>query len=72
MKARDRKIRQLRTMLEPLGWRYVFTGTQHHRFIPPAGQPVGLANTPSEIRGDRNAVAALRRAGAPLPRGFKL
>ena len=55
------------------GWSYDTTTAGHPRLSPPKGKidprtgalmaPVTFPKTPSDHRGDKNGVAALRRAG---------
>jgi hypothetical protein len=60
-------------MLEPLwsipGWSYARrnpNGGGKPRVTAPSGAKYVLSNTPSDVRGIRNAKAALRRLGAPI------
>lgn len=60
------------------GWTYDVTRDGHPRLTPPAGTtdpyrqgrpaaPITFASTPSDVRGDKNAVAYLRRVGVDIP-----
>lgn len=58
------------------GWTYDETSDGHPRFTPPPGTidtyrnrpaaPVTFGKTPSDHRGDRNAVSLLRRLGVDI------
>jgi hypothetical protein len=61
--------------LEKQGWTITMTGSNHYRVTPPPGllardgspsSVVFLAYTPSDYRGQRNALSLLRRQGADL------
>jgi hypothetical protein len=57
------------------GWTLDQTAKNHPRLTPPRGRrdgqgdrltPVTFARTPSDWRGDRNAIAKLRRSGIEI------
>lgn len=63
---------------ESQGWVYDETEEGHPRLNPPAGwpdpyrggrpaMPVTFGKTPSDVRGDKNGVAVLRRLGVEIP-----
>lgn len=60
---------------EAAGWTYDRTKRDHPRLTPPKGTlrpggdrqgPITFASSPSDIRGDRNGRARLRRAGVDI------
>lgn len=60
---------------EAAGWTYDRTRKHHPRLTPPRGlldatgksqPPIMFASSPSDIRGDKNGIASLRRAGVDL------
>ena len=69
------RLRKIVKAAQKAGWSVDATSKGHPRLSPPRGlrnaqgdlvAPVTFALTPSDVRGDRNACAALRRAGVPL------
>lgn len=68
-----KRLRKIVKAAEAKGWTYDTTTAGHPRLSPPRGMvdertgnlmaPVTFAKTSSDHRGDKNAVAALRRAG---------
>lgn len=60
--ARRSEWGRLFRAVEQAGWRVRRT---RHGWLawPPAGPPVNLCRTPSDVRAVRNTTAALRRAG---------
>lgn len=75
--AIPKRLKHLWTLAEAKGWTYSETKDGHPSFVPPRGlirpgsdhlvAPIVFALTPSDVRGDRNAIAALRRAGVAVP-----
>lgn len=70
-----KRLRKIVKAAEKAGWTPDFTSKGHPRLTPPAGlrdrngdlvRPVTFALTPSDHRGDRNTIAALRRAGLDI------
>ena len=71
-----KRLKKVIQAAERAGWTYDETKNGHPRLNPPRGQvdprtgnlraPITFAKTPSETRGDRNGIAALRRAGVDL------
>lgn len=51
------------------GWDVVFTKNGHIRWQPPYGCAVFTPSSPSDYRGERNAIAKLRRAGLDVKVG---
>ena len=74
--AVPKRLKKVVKAAEAAGWMYDTTANGHPRLKPPAGQkdertgelqaPVTFAKTPSDNRGDKNGIAALRRAGVNL------
>lgn len=72
-----KRLRPCWEAAEKAGWTYDETSDGHPRFTPPPGlrdphrnrpaAPVTFGKTPSDHRGDRNAVALLRRLGVDIP-----
>ena len=73
-----KRLRELFRLAEAKGWTYDETSDGHPRFRPPPGvtdpyredrpaAPVTFGKTPSDIRGDQNAVSYLRRLGVDVP-----
>ncbi len=72
-----KRLRAWVKLAEAEGWTFDMTSDGHPRLKPPSGvvdphtgrpaAPVTFSSTPSDIRGDRNAAAYLRRYGVPLP-----
>ena len=60
-----KRLQAIVKVAEAAGWRYDVTRKGHPRLTPPGGSgaPVTFALTPSDKRGDKNSIAALRRAG---------
>lgn len=73
-----KRLKEIVRRAEEQGWAYDETRDGHPRLSPPPGavmpgtdtlvHPVTFSKTPSDHRGDRNAVAVLRRSGVELPR----
>jgi hypothetical protein len=67
------RLKKIVKAAEKQGWEYDVTSAQHPRLTPPRGSrdertgdllaPVTFAKTGSDHRGDKNGIAALRRAG---------
>lgn len=67
------RLKRLVRAAEAAGWSYDTTKGSHPRLSPPAGlldprtgslqAPVTFALTPSDVRGDRNSAAVLKRHG---------
>ena len=74
--AIPKRLKKIVKAAEAAGWVYDTTASGHHRLTPPSGQvdqrtgnlraPITFAKTPSDIRGDKNGIAALRRAGVDI------
>ena len=73
-----KRLKQWVRLAENEGWTYDETEDGHPRLTPPKdltdvrrnglpAAPVTFSKTSSDIRGDRNTVAALRRLGVPIP-----
>lgn len=71
------RLRKIVKAARKAGWTYDVTGKGHPRLSPPPGQrdrlgdlqaPITFALTSSDIRGDKNSCARLRRAGVDLDR----
>ena len=71
------RLRKIVKIAQAAGWTYDTTGKSHPRLSPPPGlrnksgelqAPVTFALTSSDVRGDRNSCARLRRAGVDVPR----
>lgn len=67
-----KRLRKIVKSAVEQGWTQDFTKNGYTRLLPPRGActatgdlvaPVIFAKTPSDHRGDRNAIGALRRAG---------
>jgi len=67
-----KRLKRIVAAAEADGWTYDLTSKGHPRLTPPKGRldrsgqraiPITFALTSSDIRGDRNACARLRRAG---------
>lgn len=75
--AVPKRLKAIVTLAQAQGWTYAETTDGHPQLVPPAGlinpatgrlaPPVTFAKTPSDVRGDRNAVAQLRRLGITVP-----
>ena len=74
-----KRLRSIVAAAEEKGWRYDETSNGHPRLTPPRGltdayrngrpaAPVTFGKTPSDHRGDANAVSVLRRLGVNIPR----
>lgn len=70
-----KRLKKIVKAAEAAGWRYDVNKGNHHRLWPPKGTlmpdgepcgPIQFACSPSDIRGDRNAIARLRRAGLDI------
>lgn len=71
-----KRLKKIVKAAEDKGWRYDTTSAGHPRLTPPRGMvdgrtgdlmaPVTFAKTSSDHRGDKNGVAALRRAGVNI------
>ena len=65
----DKELRKLLEAIEEQGFHTKRTANGHHTVRTPDGQFVTvISGTPSDKRGTRNALAALRRAGFIWPR----
>lgn len=72
-----KRLRAWVELAEREGWTYDETKDGHPRLTPPKGTvdpkynrpaaPAVFGKTPSDIRGDANTVAHLRRNGVPIP-----
>ncbi len=72
-----KRLRTIVELAEAQGWTYSETADGHPQLVPPAGMinpatgrlapPVSFAKTPSDVRGDRNSIAQLRRLGLQVP-----
>lgn len=68
-----KRLKKIVKAAESQGWSYDETRNHHPRLSPPRGiidprtgelmAPVTFAKTSSDHRGDKNGIAALRRAG---------
>lgn len=68
-----KRLKKVVKAAESQGWTYDTTSAGHPRLTPPRGMmdprtgdlmaPVTFAKTSSDHRGDKNGIAALRRAG---------
>lgn len=67
-----KRVRLLTASAVAYGWKLDFTSSGHWRLKPPDGwrapegvevHQVTFSATPSDIRGDKNALATLRRMG---------
>ncbi len=72
------RLREWVELAEGVGWTYDETKDGHPRLSPPPGltnshrgnrpaAPITFGKTPSDRRGDTNAVALMRRLGIPIP-----
>lgn len=78
MGAIPKRLRTIITIAEQQGWLFKQTSSGHPQLIPPKGATdpqtgrlavaVTFGKTPSDIRGDLNAVSYLRRNGVDIPR----
>jgi len=69
------RLRKIVKTAKAAGWTYDITGKGHPRLSPPPGHrdaqgnltaPVTFALTSSDVRGDKNGCAQLRRAGVDV------
>jgi hypothetical protein len=78
MPTPPKRLRSLVGFAEAKGWTYDETSDGHPRLTPPTGlldpyrggrpaAPVTFGKTPSDHRGDANAIAVLRRLGVEVP-----
>lgn len=71
-----KRLKKIVALAESLGWVYSLNGEGHPTLTPPAGlehngvraRPITMSLSPSDHRGDRNAISQLRRCGVPVPR----
>lgn len=79
MAAVPKRLKAIVEAAEAEGWTYDVTARNHPRLSPPDGildpyrenrpaAPVTFGSTPSDHRGDQNAIVILRRLGVVLPR----
>lgn len=75
--AVPKRLKALWEAAEEAGWTYDETSDGHPRCTPPAGTidpyrnnkaaaPITFSKTPSDNRGDKNAIAYLRRLGVDI------
>lgn len=76
--AVPKRLKAIVAAAEEKGWTYDTTSDNHPRLSPPAGlvdeyrngrpaAPVTFGLTPSDHRGDQNAISLLRRLGVVIP-----
>jgi len=68
MSSYPKDFRTILKNLKPHGWTATQGKNRHWHIHGPEGQQLVAPSTPSDHRAFRNTVAALRRAGAPIPR----
>lgn len=64
-----RDLRKIARAAREQGWRVELTAKSHVKFVPPQGELIYSAGTPSDWRGRRNLVSRLRRSGLELSNG---
>ena len=59
-----RLSKELRQEAQRQGWRVNVTGSGHYRLLSPDGQTIVILQaTPTDYRGMRNTISAMRRGG---------